>query len=78
MFDFSLFSPLQLNLRIYIEDPKNFKTVSVTSLMETEEIIAEVLEKGHLEEDPTWTLFECAYDLGIGACISSIFVLSHC
>jgi len=56
-----------LNLRIYIEDPRNFKTVSVTSLMETEEIIVDVLDKAHLEEDPTWTLFECAYDLGIGA-----------
>ena len=51
---------------MYIESNSAFKTVSITSLMETETIIADVLEKAHLDDDPNWTLFECVYDLGFG------------
>jgi len=55
----------KMQVRIYIEDDRMFKTVNITSLMETEAVIKDVLEKAHLDPDPTWTLFECVYDYGV-------------
>jgi len=46
--------------------------VPITSLMGTEQIIAEALEKGRVEPHPDWALFEVVTDFGIGTRTTNI------
>ncbi|KAJ3154197.1 hypothetical protein HDU86_004741 [Geranomyces michiganensis] len=55
----------KITTRIYIEDAKSFKTLLLTSLMSSDQVIEEVVTKFHQEVSPNWTLFELCNDLGV-------------
>ena len=43
-----------------------FKTVVITSLMDSEEVTRDMKARSNLEQSNEWTLFEVVNDIGIG------------
>ncbi|KAJ3415679.1 hypothetical protein HDV05_004357 [Chytridiales sp. JEL 0842] len=55
----------KITTRIYIENATTYKTLVLTSLMTSEDVIMDLLKHHNIPSDPSWTLFELCNDLGI-------------
>ncbi|KAJ3333786.1 hypothetical protein HDU76_003600 [Blyttiomyces sp. JEL0837] len=55
----------KVTVQIQIENSSNVKTLVVTNLMTADQVIAELIKKHGVPDDPSWSIFEVCPDFGI-------------